>query len=95
MAKKKKFTEAMVVRFEEGTFERFAAVLKPTEDRAEAIRNAALTELRRRERKLGIPPKTFTEFREHDLDHAREEAAKGGVVPDEWVEVIRAEEDDK
>ena len=49
MAPRKKWTEDMGARFPKGTFARIAAVLGPTEDRTDFVREAVERELRRRE----------------------------------------------
>ena len=49
MPRAKKFFDEMLARFHAGTFERIAAVLAPTEDRAEFVRSAVERELKRRE----------------------------------------------
>ena len=49
----RKFIELMVARFPAGTFDRIAAVLGPTEDRADFVRAAVEQELQRRERESG------------------------------------------
>jgi hypothetical protein len=51
MSRKLKFTEFMAARFPRGTFDRIAAVLTETEDRADFVRLAVERELKRRERK--------------------------------------------
>lgn len=50
MSRKLKFVEFMAARFPAGTFDRIAAVLTPTEDRADFVRAAVESELKRRER---------------------------------------------
>lgn len=51
MARKKNFVEDMVARFLPGTFARIHAVLaKPSEDRADFVREAVEKEIKRRER---------------------------------------------
>jgi uncharacterized protein (UPF0210 family) len=50
MARVKRYFEAMMARFLEGTFARIDAVLAPTEDRADFVRAAVERELQRRER---------------------------------------------
>lgn len=50
MARPKKYIEYMVARFLAGTFARIAAVLKPGEDRADFVRDAVESELKKRER---------------------------------------------
>jgi hypothetical protein len=62
MAKKKKFTESMLLRFWAGTLARFDAAMLPTEDRAEFIREAAFEALMKREKSLGIPVIPRSEF---------------------------------
>lgn len=53
MGRKKRWSEDMQARFQEGTFERIAAALKPTEDRTEFVRVAVENELNRREATTG------------------------------------------
>jgi hypothetical protein len=50
MARKKKLVERMVATLEGGTFARIAAVLGPTEDRTDFVREAVERELQRREK---------------------------------------------
>ena len=57
MPRVKKLFDMMVARFPPGTFTRIAAVLGPTEDRAEFVRAAVERELkRRRAAKAGADP---------------------------------------
>jgi hypothetical protein len=49
MAPRKKWAEDMGARFPKGTFARIAAVLSPTEDRTDFVREAVERELQRRE----------------------------------------------
>jgi hypothetical protein len=49
MAPRKKWAEDMGARFPKGTFARIAAVLGPTEDRTDFVREAVERELQRRE----------------------------------------------
>ena len=49
MAPRKKWAEDMGARFPKGTFARIAAVLSPTEDRTDFVREAVARELVRRE----------------------------------------------
>ena len=48
MAPRKKWAEDMGARFPKGTFARIAAVLGPTEDRTDFVREAVERELQRR-----------------------------------------------
>jgi hypothetical protein len=57
MARKLKYVEAMVARFPQGVFARIAAVLAPTEDRADFVRAAVDRELNRRERAPAVRPR--------------------------------------
>lgn len=50
MARPKKYTEDMVARFSEGTFERIADLLNEGEDRADFVRHAVEREIARRKR---------------------------------------------
>lgn len=49
MGRRKRWTEEMQARFEEGTFARVAAVLDHGEDRTDFVREAVESELCRRE----------------------------------------------
>lgn len=49
MGRRKRWTEEMQARFEEGTFARIAAVLTSGEDRTDFVRVAVENELGRRE----------------------------------------------
>ena len=49
MGRRKRWTEQMQARFEEGTFARIADALKPNEDRTDFVREAVENELDRRE----------------------------------------------
>lgn len=55
VGRKKQWSEDMVARFAEGTFERIAAVLAVGEDRTDFVRSAVDVELKRREKRK--PPK--------------------------------------
>jgi hypothetical protein len=57
MAPKRKWAEDMQARFPKGTFARIAAVLSPTEDRTDFVREAVERELRRREELKKKPPR--------------------------------------
>ncbi len=50
VGRKKRWSEDMVARFPDGTFERIAAVLDHAEDRTDFVRAAVDRELRRREK---------------------------------------------
>lgn len=52
MGRKKLWSEDMVARFAEGTFERIDAVLGRDEDRTDFVREAVERELKRRMRRL-------------------------------------------
>lgn len=56
MPPRKKFTQEMLARFPPGTFERIEAVLGPSEDRADLVRDAVERELRRREKLAADKP---------------------------------------
>lgn len=61
MARPKKYTEDMVARFSEGTFERISDLLDDGEDRADFVRHAVEREIARRKRrrrreKVAEPP---------------------------------------
>ena len=51
MGRKKRWSEDMQARFEEGTFDRIDAVLDEGEERTAFVREAVERELKRRERK--------------------------------------------
>ena len=51
MGRKKKWSEDMVARFPDGTFDRIHKVLEEGEDRTDFVREAVEREIRRRERK--------------------------------------------
>jgi len=50
VGRKKRWSEDMQARFEEGTFDRIAALLDEGEDRTDFVREAVDRELTRRER---------------------------------------------
>jgi hypothetical protein len=91
MSKKKKLTESMVARFPEGSFARIAAVLGEFEDRADLVRDAVMAEVRKRERAMGISPRSFQDVRAQIADVRKEQGLDPeeddiGAVPDEWVD---------
>jgi hypothetical protein len=51
MGRKKRWSEDMVARFEEGTFDRIDAVRDDGEDRTDFVRQAVERELKRREKR--------------------------------------------
>ena len=51
MGRRKRWTEQMQARFEEGTFARVADVLYENEDRTDFVREAVANELGRREKR--------------------------------------------
>jgi hypothetical protein len=55
MPRATKYFDKMLARFPEGTFDRIAAVLGKTEDRAEFIRTGVEREIKRRERGAADP----------------------------------------
>ena len=57
MAPRKKWAEDMGARLPKGTFAQIAAVLGPTEDRTDFVREAVERELQRREAKSKKRPK--------------------------------------
>jgi hypothetical protein len=73
MARVKRYYEATMGRFPEGTFARIEAVLAPTEDRTDFFRAAVERELKRRERSVAAPL-----ARHLAPPTARERAVRGG-----------------
>jgi hypothetical protein len=57
MGRKKRWHQAMIAKFQEGTFERIAAVLGEKEDRTDFVRLAVEREVERRERTSAKPKK--------------------------------------
>jgi hypothetical protein len=51
MGRKKRWSEDMVARFEEGTFKRMDSLREEGEDRTDFVREAVEREIRRRERR--------------------------------------------
>lgn len=55
VGRKKRWSEDMQARFQDGTFDRIAAVLQDGEDRTDFVREAVDRELKRRERAMSKP----------------------------------------
>ena len=78
MPRTKKFFEAMVARFEAGTFERIDAVLTPAEDRTEFVRAAVERELKRRKAKAKPTPLARVEAGSHPMPLPPDAPVLGG-----------------